>query len=154
MRARASRTDTPLITRLALALALAACAVLAFGLAACGGDETSASGGAGAAATQTAPAGGATIEINAFQFEPKTLTVDAGTEVTVVNNDEILHTWTSGTRENPSSGSPDDTPDGMFDVKLDGRGSDTAFTFDAPGTYAYFCAIHPGTGMTGEVVVE
>ncbi len=132
-------------------------AALAAGLAACGNDPSTSAGarpGASAPAAAT-PAGGATaLEIKVFQFTPQTLTVTAGTKVTVTNRDAILHTWTSGTRSGAQSGAPKDTPDGTFDVKLDGTGSTGSFTFDAPGRYAYYCSIHPGNGMTGTIVVR
>ncbi len=131
-------------------------AVLAVGLGACGNGSPE-SGGAqtGASATAAKPAAGASaLTIKVFQFTPQTLTVKAGTKVTVTNDDAILHTWTSGTRTGAQSGAPKDTPDGMFDVKLDGKGSKGSFTFDKPGTYTYYCSIHPGNGMTGTVVVQ
>lgn len=140
------------------ALALACSAVMALGLAACGSDDSTSTGATdGASATQTTPeaAGdGKTLTIKVFRFEPQELTVQAGTKVTVSNQDEILHTWTSGTRTDAQSGAPKDTPDGTFDVTLDGKGSDGSFTFDEPGRYEYYCSIHPGNGMTGTVVVE
>ncbi len=71
-------------------------------------------------------------------FDPDTLTVAVGTEVTWNNEDGTDHTstaeddtWASGTL---------------------GDGESFSFTFDEAGTFAYVCEIHPS--MTGEVVVE
>ncbi|MEN3271936.1 MAG: hypothetical protein V7636_697, partial [Actinomycetota bacterium] len=62
------------------------------------------------------------------------------------NDDKILHTVMSGTRAMP-------TP-AQFNGKLDGAGSTFTVTLDKPGTYPYFCMIHPGEGMTGKIVVR
>jgi plastocyanin len=35
---------------------------------------------------------------------------------------------------------------------MDGADATFAFTFDEPGTYAYFCRVHQS--MTGEIVVR
>ncbi|MGH2897974.1 MAG: cupredoxin domain-containing protein [Solirubrobacteraceae bacterium] len=134
-----------------LAPTLLCSAALGLGLTACGSDTPS--GGAPAGASAKA-ADGSALAIKVFQFTPQELTVTAGTKVTVSNDDEILHTWTSGARTDAQSGAPKDTPDGMFDVKLDGKGSTGEFTFQKAGTYTYYCAIHPGDGMTGTVVVD
>ena len=93
----------------------------------------------------TFPQGGpaATAAIRVFQFQPGALEVRPGTRVTWTNQDDITHTVTSGT---PGS------PDGRFDVPLDGQGATGSATFSAPGVYPYFCARH--TSMRGEVVVR
>ena len=95
--------------------------------------------------TSTFPQGGAaaTAAIRVFQFQPGALEVRPGTRVTWTNQDDITHTVTSGT---PGS------PDGRFDVPLDGKGATGGATFSAPGVYPYFCARH--TSMRGEVVVR
>jgi plastocyanin len=90
--------------------------------------------------TQTAAMAPNTIEINNFAFGPETLTVAAGTTVTWTNHDDEPHTVVNG--DNPrlfKSGALD--TDDKF-----------TFTFDKPGTYKYFCSIHPH--MTGTVVVK
>jgi plastocyanin len=92
------------------------------------------------AATQTAAMAPNTIEINNFAFGPEALTVAAGTTVTWTNHDDEPHTVVNG--DNPrlfKSGALD--TDDKF-----------TFTFDKPGTYKYFCSIHPH--MTGTVVVK
>jgi plastocyanin len=93
----------------------------------------------------TFPQGGAAARaaIRVFQFQPGALEVRPGTRVTWTNQDDITHTVTSGM---PGS------PDGRFDVQLDGKGTMGSATFTAPGVHPYFCARH--TSMRGEVVVR
>src|SRR5262245_8673105 len=98
-------------------------------------------GGAAPALSQDGAAASAAIRV--FQFQPGALEVRAGTRVTWTNQDDITHTVTSGT---PGS------PDGRFEVRLDGKGSSGAATFTDPGVYPYFCARHQS--MRGEVVVR
>lgn len=118
--------------------ALASLAVAAaLGLAACGDDEEGASGASESGAT------GAAVTIKTFMYEPSPLTVSAGTTVTFTNEDDILHTVTSGKRNNPTAN---------FDEDLDGAGTAAEVTFDKPGTLDYFCDVHQG--MDGQVVVE
>lgn len=83
------------------------------------------------------------VEINDFTFAPDPLEVPAGSSVAFVNNDGTTHTVTEGTR---------DAPGDEFDETLEG-GTSTEITFDEPGTYDYFCALHDGEGMTGHIVV-
>ncbi len=75
-------------------------------------------------------------------FQPEEITVAPGTTVTWTNEDGFQHTVTSGTRDQPTE---------LFDETVAGGGS-FSYTFEEPGTYPYFCSIHPG--MEGTVVVE
>ena len=86
------------------------------------------------------PARAATIEvkIDNFTFNPKQVTVKAGDTVTWVNHDDIPHTATSKT--------------GVFKSKALDTDDKFSFTFAIPGSYPYFCALHPH--MTGTIVVE
>ena len=78
-------------------------------------------------------------------FNPDTITVAPGTTVEWQNNDKVSHTVTSG--------SPSDNQTGtVFDSSLIAAGKDFSFTFNNPGTYNYFCQVHPW--MTGEVIVS
>jgi plastocyanin len=88
----------------------------------------------------TADAGGKTqIEIKDFHFNPQTLTVKSGQKITWINRDEEPHTVVSVEKQFKKS-PPLDT--------------DEEFTIiaGAPGTYTYFCSVHPK--MTGTIVVE
>jgi plastocyanin len=110
--------------------------------------ETAASTSPGAVANGTVnaatPAGNSAVTVKQFQFMPADLTVPAGTNVTWTNQDDILHTATSGATPG--------TADGNFDGQMDGRGKSFSHVFDKPGRYPYFCSRH--TSMTGTVVVE
>ena len=78
-------------------------------------------------------------------FIPNPVTIDIGDTVTWENVDNAAHTVTSG--------SPADGPDGVFDSSLIMAGGATfSHTFDAVGTYDYFCMVHPW--MAGSVIVE
>ena len=95
-------------------------------------------GFAGRASAGTNPPG-LQITIDNFSFVPATLMVPAGTEVTWVNHDDIPHTVVSEDK-----------------VTFKSRALDTdekfSFTFAKPGTYTYFCSLHPK--MTGKVIVQ
>jgi len=82
---------------------------------------------------------GSQITIDNFSFAPATLTVSAGTKVTWVNHDDIPHTVVSEDKATFRSQALD------TDEKF-------SFTFAKPGTYTYFCSIHPK--MTAKVVVQ
>ena len=79
------------------------------------------------------------ISIDNFSFTPATLTVKAGTTVTWTNKDDIPHGIASSNNAFKKSGALD-TNDGY------------SFTFTTPGTYQYFCYLHPH--MVGSIVVE
>lgn len=78
-------------------------------------------------------------------FDPDVITVAPGTTVEWKNNDKVSHTVTSG---NPS----DNQTGTVFDSSLISAGKEFSFTFNNPGTYNYFCQVHPW--MTGEVIVS
>ena len=71
----------------------------------------------------------ATVHIKNFAFHPATLTIAPGTTVRFVNDDGEAHTVTAS------------------DKSFDSTGLDTgdAWThkFSKPGTFTYFCALHP-----------
>jgi plastocyanin len=78
------------------------------------------------------------VEIKNDAFLPATLTITAGETVTFTNADDDAHTVTS--------------TNGSFDSKgLDTNGQ-WRHTFAKPGTYAYFCQLHPF--MKGTIVVK
>lgn len=84
-------------------------------------------------------AAGVQVSIDNFTFTPPYLAVAVGTTVTWTNHDDIPHTVTS-TDDARRMKSPALDTDDRF-----------AFTFSAPGTYGYFCSLHPH--MQGTVVV-
>ncbi|HJU12876.1 MAG TPA: plastocyanin/azurin family copper-binding protein [Candidatus Nitrosotalea sp.] len=77
-------------------------------------------------------------------FDPSKLDVSPGTTVTWTNTDQVSHTVTSG---NPS----DNQTGTVFDSSLIAPNKKFTFTFNTPGTFHYFCQVHPW--MTGEVIV-
>jgi plastocyanin/uncharacterized membrane protein YozB (DUF420 family) len=83
----------------------------------------------------------ATVTVQNFAFEPKELTVRAGTTVTW-NNVGGRHTVESA--------------DGFLKSDTLIGGQTYQKRFDAPGVYDYYCGNHgtrTGTGMTGRVIV-
>jgi plastocyanin len=91
----------------------------------------------GGAAGQTTAAT-AEIKIDNFNFGPATVTVPVGTTVTWTNRDDIPHTVVS--------------TDNAFKSKALDTDDKFSFVFSKPGTYSYFCSIHPK--MTGQIVVK
>jgi amicyanin len=86
------------------------------------------------------PAGKAVaVSIDNFTFNPPTLTVKAGTTVTWTNKDDIPHGIAATGNKFQRSQALD--TDNSY-----------SFTFTTPGSYQYFCYIHPH--MTGTIVVE
>ena len=77
-------------------------------------------------------------------FIPNIATVEIGGTVTWENGDTAAHTSTAG--------SATEGPSGVWDSSLIMAGSSFSHTFDAEGTFDYFCMVHPW--MAGTVVVE
>lgn len=83
-------------------------------------------------------AGEVAIKIDNFSFSPATITVPAGTTVRWTNRDDIPHTVVSD--------------DKAFKSKALDTDENFTYTFTKPGTYGYFCSIHPK--MIAKVVVQ
>ncbi len=84
------------------------------------------------------PANAATVKIDNFSFGPADVTIAAGTTITWTNHDDVPHVVASDDKLFKSK--PLDTDDHF------------SFTFTKPGTYLYYCSIHPK--MTAKVVVQ
>jgi plastocyanin len=128
-----------------------------------GGDAAQQQGGAnqtaettgGATSGGAAAGGGPTINIlegssiqGSPDYDPEELTASAGAEVTVVNQDTLPHTVTSGTSpQDPNSAQ-------LFDTSLINGGESATLSLAqvTPGQYDYYCMVHPY--MTGKVVVQ
>jgi plastocyanin len=95
-------------------------------------------GGAASSRSADSAAPPGQVGISNFAFDPPMLTVKPGTTVTWVNHDDEPHTVTSTT--------------GAFGSQALDTDESFSFHFDAPGTYAYRCGIHPH--MTGTIVVR
>ena len=90
------------------------------------------------AASPEVPANSVEITVDNFSFTPATITVKAGTPITWQNRDDIPHTVVSN--------------DNLFKSKALDTDDKFSFTPTKPGTYSYFCSLHPK--MTAKVVVE
>src|SRR5215216_1495002 len=110
-----------------------------------GGNQTAATGGA---------AGGPTINIlegaaiqGSPDYDPEDLTAKKGDEVTVVNQDTVPHTATSGT------GASDPNSAQLFDTSIINGGESATISLAQvePGQYDYYCMVHPY--MTGKITV-
>jgi len=91
-----------------------------------------------AAAAQQAQPANPEVKIDNFSFGPASLTIAAGTTVTWINRDDIPHTVVS--------------EDKLFKSRVLDTDEKFSFTFAKPGTFGYFCSLHPK--MTGKVVVQ
>jgi len=78
------------------------------------------------------------VQVDNFTFGPATLNVPVNSTVTWVNKDDLPHTVASN--------------DGVFKSKALDTDDKYSYTFSKPGTYAYFCSIHPK--MVGTIVVK
>jgi len=106
------------------------CGIGAFSLVAFAGDMKN-TGSSGAAENK--------IEIKDFAFNPQRITVKSGQKITWINHDEEPHTVVSVEKQFKKSSALD--TDQEFTI-----------TAGAPGTYTYYCSVHPK--MTGTIVVE
>lgn len=79
-----------------------------------------------------------TIKIDNFTFTPNMMEVSVGTTVVWTNDDDIPHAVAATERQFKSHA-------------LD-TGDSFSYTFSQPGTYEYFCSLHPH--MTGKIVVK
>jgi plastocyanin len=145
-------------------LFLAALVALSLGLAACGdsgsdssseaepaitgqesgAEQEGAEEGEGSAATESepAPSGEASksekVDIVEFTYQPDPVVVQVGGKVIWQNQDTAPHTATAD--------------DGSFDTGTIEKGKLGSETFKEPGTFTYFCEIHPTMHGTVEVV--
>ena len=90
------------------------------------------------AASAEANPPGVEVSIDNFSFTPPAIRVKTGTQITWINRDDIPHTVVS--------------TDNAFKSKALDTDDKFSFTPSKPGTYNYFCSLHPK--MTATVVVE
>jgi plastocyanin len=90
------------------------------------------------AQTPVATQQAATVAIDNFVFSPMTVEVQRGTTVTWVNKDDIPHVVASTA--------------GKFRSRAIDTDGTFTFTFSEPGTYEYYCSVHPK--MVGKIVVK
>lgn len=86
-------------------------------------------------------------------YLPTKLTISKNDTVTWTNQDQEKHSVTSGESSGRAGISgKSGIPDGKFDSGLFGLGQTWSYQFMQPGTFPYFCTIHPW--MYGIIVVE
>jgi plastocyanin len=78
------------------------------------------------------------VRIDNFSFAPTPLRVKVGTQITWTNRDDIPHTVVEEGK--------------TFKSRVLDTGEAFSFTPTKPGTYNYYCSIHPK--MTAKLVVE
>jgi len=83
------------------------------------------------------PVLGTEVKIDNFSFGPD-VTIAAGTTVTWTNHDDVPHVVASDTN--------------IFKSKALDTDDRYSYTFTKPGTYVYYCTVHPK--MTAKVVVQ
>jgi plastocyanin len=95
------------------------------------------------------------VMIENFAYNPVDITVPVGTTVTWVNQDSVGHTVTEGDPNSPKPANLrvfDSSGEGLTGkVALIGPGQSWSYTFTTPGTYEYYCIVHPY--MIGQVTV-
>jgi len=79
------------------------------------------------------------VTIDNFSFSPTPITVPVGTTLTWTNHDDVPHTVVSDDQQ-------------QFKSKALDTDEKFSHTFDKPGTYSYFCSIHPK--MVAKIIVE
>ncbi|MGH1416816.1 MAG: cupredoxin domain-containing protein [Pelagimonas sp.] len=77
------------------------------------------------------------VDIKAFRFEPEMIEIATGDTVEWTNHDLAPHTATGTTFD--------------WDTGTLEKGASQLVSFEAPGTYEYFCAFHPH--MKARVIV-
>ncbi|MHC9296003.1 cupredoxin domain-containing protein [Mycobacterium sp. LTG2003] len=109
----------------------------------CGQSDDGSARGTGTATLTASPTAeaapdGPTITIEGMGFSGG-LTVAPGTQITIVNNDEVEHSVTARTGD-------------AFDVHVDGKQRATLTAPSEPGEYAFYCIYHPA--MIGTLTVR
>jgi amicyanin len=90
-------------------------------------------------AQQGAPVTGVThMNMQNFAYQMANIQVRAGTTVTWTNQDNVPHSVTF--------------KNGMKDSGLLNQGQSFSYTFNTPGTYQYYCSVHPYMVATVTVI--
>ena len=97
-----------------------------------------------------------TVLILNYAYAPADLSVPIGTTVSWINQDSVGHTVTEGDPNSPKQAklrafdSSGEAVTGK--VALIGAGESWSYTFTTPGTYEYYCIVHPY--MMGHITVS
>jgi plastocyanin len=78
------------------------------------------------------------VKIDNFSFGPQNITVHPGTTVEWINHDDLPHAVAAEDRS--------------FKSRVLDTDEKYSHRFDKPGTYPYFCSLHPK--MQGKIVVH
>ncbi len=78
------------------------------------------------------------LTIQNFAYQPANIQVRVGTAVTWANQDNVPHSVTF--------------KNGMKDSGLLSQGQSFSYTFNTPGTYQYYCSVHPYMVATVTVI--
>jgi nitrite reductase (NO-forming) len=96
-----------------------------------------------------------TVLIVNYAYSPAVLTIPVGATVTWVNQDSVGHTVTEGDPNSPKQANLrafDSSGEAVTGkVALIGGGESWSYTFTTPGTYEYYCIVHPY--MIGHITV-
>lgn len=79
-----------------------------------------------------------TVSIDNLAFNPNTLSIANGTQVTWINNDSTDHTIID--------------EGGLFNSGTIIPGKNFTYTFTTAGSYNYYCSLHPS--MRGTILVQ
>ncbi len=90
------------------------------------------------------PSGAGIQQIGQKYYEPQDISVSIGTTVKWINEDNTIHTVTSG--------SPEGGMSGVFDSSIIDGGNSFEYTFDSSGMFDYYCIVHPW--MIGSITAE
>ena len=88
--------------------------------------------------TEQVTAGTHDVVIDNFSFAPAATTVTAGSTITWTNHDDVPHNIVN--------------TDHLFKSPVLDTDGQFSHRFDAPGTFKYFCGLHPK--MTGQIIVS
>jgi nitrite reductase (NO-forming) len=101
------------------------------------------------------PTNSTQVVIENYAYNPADITVPVGTTVTWVNQDSVGHTVTEGDPNSPKTANLrvfDSSGEALTGkVALLGPGQSWSYTFTTPGSYEYYCIVHPY--MIGHITV-
>lgn len=84
------------------------------------------------------------IWIQNDSFKPSEMNITSGTQITWINKDNVNHSVTSGTPDNPTE---------LFDSGNIQPDSTFSYTFETIGTFKYYCKNKPDM-LKGKIIVE
>jgi plastocyanin len=102
-------------------------------------STTSSEGGDESAGPTSVDDLGVTIDIHGFAYHPSNVSVPRGAQVTWLNDDNADHTAT-------------EKDHAAWDTQIIHGGEPFTIQFDTPGTFQYYCTIHPY--MVGTLTVR